>query len=119
MLAIPCFHSQRNAHVVVIHAVKPQAPEFDEVFTLVAIGKGQEVVLAIRLQREGFDEILSHAVPSTYWRHRYETEADWKQRLAASNVRLQWDPDHHPSGAKLERRAIQLSITSSYPASSA
>jgi hypothetical protein len=25
-------------------------------------------------------------------------------------VRLQWDPDHHPSGAKLERRAIQLGL---------
>jgi hypothetical protein len=24
--------------------------------------------------------------------------------------RLQWDPDHHPSGAKLERRAIQLGL---------
>jgi hypothetical protein len=25
-------------------------------------------------------------------------------------VRLQWDPDHHPSGAKLERRAVQLGL---------
>ena len=25
-------------------------------------------------------------------------------------MRLQWDPDHHPSGAKLTRRAIQLGI---------
>ena len=25
-------------------------------------------------------------------------------------MRLQWDPDHHPSGAKLERRAIQLGL---------
>jgi hypothetical protein len=23
---------------------------------------------------------------------------------------LQWDPDHHPKGAKLERRAIQLGL---------
>jgi hypothetical protein len=25
-------------------------------------------------------------------------------------VRLQWDPDHGPGGAKLERRAIQLGL---------
>ena len=25
-------------------------------------------------------------------------------------MRLQWDPDHHPSGAKTERRAIQLGL---------
>ncbi len=30
--------------------------------------------------------------------------------MGRSSVRLQWDPDHHPSGAKLERRAIQLGL---------
>ena len=30
--------------------------------------------------------------------------------MANSSVRLQWDPDHHPSGAKVERRAIQLGL---------
>ncbi len=25
-------------------------------------------------------------------------------------MRLQWDPDHDPSGAKVERRAIQLGL---------
>lgn len=27
-----------------------------------------------------------------------------------SQVRLQWDPDHSPSGSKLDRRAIQLGL---------
>ncbi|MGB3240033.1 MAG: DUF4291 family protein [Geitlerinemataceae cyanobacterium] len=27
-----------------------------------------------------------------------------------SQVRLQWDPDHHPSGEKSQRRAIQLGL---------
>ena len=27
-----------------------------------------------------------------------------------SEVRLQWDPNHHPSGAKRQRRAIQLGL---------
>ncbi len=30
--------------------------------------------------------------------------------MANSNVRLQWDPDHDPAGAPLERRAIQLGL---------
>jgi hypothetical protein len=34
----------------------------------------------------------------------------WKERVAQSDVRLQWDPDHDPSGARLERRAIQLGL---------
>lgn len=30
-----------------------------------------------------------------------------------SVVRLQWDPDHHPSGQKLTRKAIQLGLKGS------
>ncbi len=70
----------------------------------------QQVVLALLLRREFFDSILDAAVPSSWDRERYPTEAEWSQAVAASDVRLQWDPDHHPSGAKLERRAIQLGL---------
>jgi hypothetical protein len=71
---------------------------------------GQEVTLAIRLQRAAFDRILAEAVHSTYKEAIYGSEATWKQRVAQSDVRLQFDPDHHPSGARLERRAIQLGL---------
>jgi hypothetical protein len=30
--------------------------------------------------------------------------------LGTSSVRLQWDPDHNPSGNPVERRAIQLGL---------
>ena len=30
--------------------------------------------------------------------------------MAGSDVRLQWDPDHGPSGNLVERRAIQLGL---------
>ncbi len=70
----------------------------------------QEMTLAVRLRRPFFDSLLSAAVPSTWDRSRYETEADWSRALARSNVRLQWDPDHHPSAAKLDRRAVQLGL---------
>jgi hypothetical protein len=70
----------------------------------------QEVTLAIRLQRTFFDELLTIAVHSTYKADIYGSKEDWKRQVASSEVRLQWDPDHHPSGAKLERRALQLGL---------
>ncbi len=70
----------------------------------------QEVTLGLRLRRTFFDSLLAAAVPSSWDRERFVTEQDWSQAVAQSSVRLQWDPDHHPSGAKLERRAIQLGL---------
>ncbi|APR85863.1 Hypothetical protein A7982_11212 [Minicystis rosea] len=75
-----------------------------------ATKENQEAVLRIRLQRSGFDEILKRAVHSSYVPEVYGTREAWDERVARSEVRLQWDPDHHPSGAKEERRAIQLGI---------
>ena len=72
--------------------------------------EGQEVTLALRLRRAFFDSLLSQAVPSSWDREQFRTEEEWSQAVAGSAVRLQWDPDHHPSGAKLERRAIQLGL---------
>jgi hypothetical protein len=70
----------------------------------------QEVVLAVHIQRAAFDAILKLAVHSSFVSEVYGSEAEWKKALGESSVRLQWDPDHHPSGAKLERRAIQLGL---------
>ncbi len=72
--------------------------------------EGQEIRLAIRIRRAAFDEILSLAVHSNYVADVYSTHASWKQAVAASDVRLQWDPDHHPVGNPLSRRAIQLGL---------
>lgn len=71
---------------------------------------GQEHVLAIRMSREGFDEICQRAIKSSFDRQDYETEADWKAAVGLSDVRLQWDPDHLPSGHPTERRAVQLGL---------
>ena len=71
---------------------------------------GQEVILAIWLRRSAFDEILASAVHSNFVPAVYGSETEWQQAVKSSDVRLQWDPDHHPSGAKLERRAIQLGL---------
>ncbi len=72
--------------------------------------EGQEVVLAVRLKRSAFDEILRRAVHSTFVSEVYESESAWKAAVGRSDVRLQRDPDHNLSGAPVERRAIQLGL---------
>ena len=80
--------------------------------------QGQEVVLAIRLQRAAFDIVMAQAVHSTYQPGLYsdgpisrlEDYAAWQIASNRSDVRLQWDPDHDPYGAPIDRRAIQLGL---------
>jgi hypothetical protein len=72
--------------------------------------EGQEVILALRLRRDFFEAVLAQAVPSSWHRECFETKDEWSQAVARSSVRLQWDPDHDPFGAKFERRAIQLGL---------
>jgi hypothetical protein len=68
------------------------------------------VVLAVRLQRGFFDEILAGAVHSTYSEEVYGSEEAWRVAIERSEARLQWDPD---TGRPLERRAIQLGLRGS------
>lgn len=68
--------------------------------------KDQEVTLAVRLRRDAFDTILAEAIHSTHVPEVYGERAAWEQLGKRSDVRLQWDPDHGPSGDKQERRAI-------------
>lgn len=72
--------------------------------------KDQERVLAIQISKSDWEDILSEAVFSSFQTEVYGTEAEWKAQLAASEVRLQWDPDHDPYGGKLERKAIQIGM---------
>jgi hypothetical protein len=71
---------------------------------------GQEVILAIRLQRRFFDSLLAQAIPSSFDAQAYGSRDDWASAIERSDVRLQWDPDHLPTGEKCERRAIQLGL---------
>ena len=71
---------------------------------------GQEVILAVWLQRAGFEAILAEAVPATFDPAHYPDEPTWSAAVARSPVRLQWDPDRTPGGRPLGRRAIQLGL---------
>lgn len=72
--------------------------------------ENQKRVLAIELLKTDFDKILGEAVHSSFKPVVYESREAWQAAIKASDVRLQWDPDHDPYGAKLERRAIQLGM---------
>jgi hypothetical protein len=75
-----------------------------------ATKEGQEHILAVRLRRPFFDEILSSVVPSAFDARRFGTREQWQTAVSASSVRLQWDPDHDPAGRPTERRAVQLGL---------
>lgn len=70
----------------------------------------QEMTLGLRLRRGFFESLLAQAVASTFAASGYAEIEQWKQAVARSEVRLQWDPDHGPKGEPLERRAIQLGL---------
>ncbi|MDY3556226.1 DUF4291 domain-containing protein [Gemmata sp. JC717] len=72
--------------------------------------ENQEITLALRLRRTFFESLLAEAAPSTWDRDLFATSEEWSRAVGRSAVRLQWDPDHHPSGAKLDRRALQLGL---------
>lgn len=71
---------------------------------------GQEVTLAIRLRRSFFDGLLAQAVESIFTDSQYPIYEEWQKAVVSSSVRMQWDPDHHPRGANLPRRAVQLGL---------
>jgi len=70
----------------------------------------QERVLAIKIAREGFMEILERAVLTQFDSRIHPSRAEWQKMLRASHVRCQWDPERTATGAPLQRRAIQLGI---------
>jgi hypothetical protein len=72
--------------------------------------EGQEITLALRLRRPFFESLLAEAVPSSWDRRLFATHELWSQAVSRSRVRLQWDPNHDPFGAAVDRRALQLGL---------
>lgn len=71
---------------------------------------GQEVILAVSLQRAAFDTILAESVSASYDALTYPDERAWRDALQRTEVVRQWDPDHLPSGQRTQRRALQLGL---------
>jgi hypothetical protein len=54
-----------------------------------------------RTEPSFFDSILAKSVQSSYFEGYYRNQDERKTALSESSVRLQWDPDHDPAGAKI------------------
>ena len=70
--------------------------------------ENQEMVLALDIRREVFDDLLRQALLSSA--PEGEDPASWRKKLDASPVRVQWDPDRKPDGEPVGRRAIQMGV---------
>lgn len=71
--------------------------------------ENQNRILAIEITYNAFIWFLRFGVLSSHDPKQGSYE-EWKQLLAESDVRIQWDPDHGVSGEKLKRRAVQIGI---------
>ncbi|PKQ33042.1 MAG: DUF4291 domain-containing protein [Actinobacteria bacterium HGW-Actinobacteria-2] len=72
---------------------------------------GQERVLAVRITRAGFEEILSSACLTHYDPDVHPSRDAWQAQLADSPARVQWDPERTMTGAALPYRSLQVGLT--------
>lgn len=70
----------------------------------------QENVLAIKMKRSGFDEILHQAVIATFYKEIYADNTTWQQQINHSEVQLQWETYHDLVGNKTDRKAAKIGI---------
>jgi hypothetical protein len=70
----------------------------------------QACILKIKVSQEGFLALLSQAVPSSWDRVLFKSEADWRDAVTHSEVRYQWDPDRDIRLRRLTRRALQVGL---------
>ena len=72
---------------------------------------GQERVLAIQISRSGFEWSLTNSCLSHFEEPTYTSKEEWQTRLAASSVRIQWDPERNLHHAPLQHRSIQIGLS--------
>ncbi|MBV7668786.1 DUF4291 domain-containing protein [Streptomyces halstedii] len=72
--------------------------------------EGQEVVLAVEVDRAGLAWALEYAELSHYVRDVHEDEATWKRSLRAAPARVQWDPERDMDLNSLPYRSLQLGL---------
>jgi hypothetical protein len=72
---------------------------------------GQERVLAVRITRAGWEEVLGAAVLSAYTPGVYRDYDDWRAQSEAATVVVQWDPERDLRGKSLPYRSIQVGLS--------
>jgi hypothetical protein len=71
----------------------------------------QERILAVRMTRDGWDEALALAVPTSFEPALFRTAHDWTQQFRQAKVHLQWDPERSLRGAALPYSSIQVGLS--------
>src|SRR5215831_13970688 len=72
---------------------------------------GQEMILAIRITRQGWEEALSQAVLSAPLPGVYQSTTDWRAQLDQATVVVQWDPERSIRGKSLPHESIQVGLS--------
>lgn len=72
---------------------------------------GQEMLLAVRISRTGWEEALSEAALTTAMPQVYRDTDQWRAALARARVRVQWDPERTLRGKHLDARSIQVGLS--------
>ncbi|MDE5753797.1 MAG: DUF4291 domain-containing protein [Oscillospiraceae bacterium] len=72
--------------------------------------ENQEHILAIQIKRSAFDDMLQHAVLSSYHENQGISYREWQKRIRDSEIRIQWDPERDIYGNALDYRSIQIGI---------
>jgi hypothetical protein len=76
-----------------------------------ATKENQENILAIKISREGFEWALANSCLSHFEKDVHSSYEDWKQKLLASPVRVQWDPEKDIFLRPLKFRSIQIGLS--------
>ncbi|MFC9929083.1 DUF4291 domain-containing protein [Streptomyces sp. NPDC127190] len=72
--------------------------------------EGQETVLAVEIDRGGFEWALRHACLSHHVAELHGEKADWQRQLRQSPARVQWDPERDLHHNPLPYRSLQLGL---------
>jgi len=72
---------------------------------------GQEIILAVRMMRSGWDEALASGVLTSYNSSAHASAASWRDAFDHATVHIQWDPERSIRGADLGSNSIQVGLS--------
>jgi hypothetical protein len=72
---------------------------------------GQEMILAIRISRQGWEEALSQSVLTYPDLRVYRNYDDWSTQFEQTSVHVQWDPERTIRGKSLPAKSIQVGLS--------
>ncbi|KOV57305.1 DUF4291 domain-containing protein [Streptomyces sp. MMG1121] len=72
--------------------------------------EGQETVVAVEIDRAGFEWALRNACLSHYVPGLHADRASWKRQLRQAPARVQWDPERDLHHQPLPHRSLQLGL---------